>query len=117
MATIRTTCPACGEVDLTPNAVLVSVHMGADEGSYRFVCPKCLDPVEKRADKRIVALLRSVGVDVLESDADRQAPERPLVPHPEAPSDGPPLTPDDLIAFHFLLEDDERLAELLASAE
>lgn len=120
MATIRTTCPACGEVDLNPGSVLVSVQGATGEGSYRFVCPKCLDAVEKRADRRIVALLRSVGVDVLEASAvgEDLAAEAPAAePHPEQPPGGRPFTTDDVIAFHFLLQDDEALASLLASSE
>src|SRR5439155_7111413 len=64
MTTIRTTCPRCGEVDMGPEAILLSVLQGGVEGTYRFVCPQCMDAVEKRADRKIVALLVSAGVDV-----------------------------------------------------
>ena len=47
-----------------PEAILLSVARGGREGSYRFVCPVCADPVEKPADRKIVALLVSAGVDV-----------------------------------------------------
>ena len=113
MATIRTSCPGCGEVDLNPDAVMVSVQQETGEGSYRFVCPKCTDPVEKRADRRIVALLKSVGVGVAETAGEAEAPVG--VPHPESPPDGPQFTTDDVINFHFMLEDDEALASFLSS--
>ena len=64
MTTIRTTCPRCGEVDMGPQAILLSVRQNGREGSYRFTCPSCSDDVEKRADRKIVALLVSAGVDI-----------------------------------------------------
>ena len=36
MTTIRTTCPRCGEVDMGPEAILLSVLQGGREGTYRF---------------------------------------------------------------------------------
>jgi hypothetical protein len=112
MATIRTSCPGCGEVDLNPDAVMVSVHQESGEGLYRFVCPKCMEPVEKRADRRIVALLKSVGVGVVENG---EVPETVSVPHPESPPEGPLFTTDDVINFHFMLEDDDALAQFVSS--
>ena len=121
MATIRTSCPSCGEVDLSPDSVLVSVRTDTGEGSYRFVCPKCMDPVEKRADRRIVALLKSVGVGIMESgpddDWDGSLALAEAIPPPESRPDGDPLTADDLINFHFMLEDDEQMAAFLASMQ
>ena len=64
MTTIRTTCPRCGEVDMGPEAISLSVRSSGREGSYRFTCPRCDDAVEKRADRKIVALLVSAGVDL-----------------------------------------------------
>jgi len=57
MTTIRTTCPRCGEVDMGPEAISLAVRSNGREGSYRFTCPNCEDDVEKRADRKIVALL------------------------------------------------------------
>ena len=113
MATIRTSCPGCGEVDLNPDAVMVSVDQETGEGSYKFTCPKCTEPVEKRADRRIVALLKSVGVGVVESLAEAEAPAP--IPHPESPPEGPAFTADDVINFHFMLEDEEALQAFLSS--
>ena len=101
-----------------PEAILLNVLNGGTEGSYRFVCPSCLDPVEKRADRKIVALLVSAGVDVdaVESSEESQLDlplegQEPLERRPE----GPPFTIDDVIRFHFQLEDDRFLEELLSS--
>jgi hypothetical protein len=93
-----------------PESILLSVRENGREGSYRFTCPECEDAVEKRADRKIVALLVSAGVDI-----DRDA--EPGARHPElfdedgheGESAGPPapaFSPDDVIEFHYLLEDD-----------
>jgi predicted RNA-binding Zn-ribbon protein involved in translation (DUF1610 family) len=108
MTTIRTTCPQCGEVDMTPQAILLSITDRAGEGSYRFSCPTCLHTIEKPADRKVVALLLSAGVEIDDKEkAEREAAARAhevdaLEPKPP----GPRFTVDDLIAFHFLLEDD-----------
>jgi len=93
---------------MTPEAILLSIRDRAGEGSYRFSCPTCLHTVEKPADRKVVALLLSAGVELDDRQkAEREAAERAraleaLEPRPS----GPPLSVDDLIAFHFLLEDD-----------
>jgi hypothetical protein len=115
MTTIRTTCPRCGEVDMGPESILLHVVRGGREGTYRFTCPTCMDHVEKRADRKIVALLVSAGVDVaarggtatlFEQDVEDDLPP----PLPDAPA----LTIDDVIDFHFKLEDDRYIQEFLA---
>lgn len=60
VTTIRSTCPDCGEVDLVAEGVVVTMGETADEGSYSFVCPKCLNEIEKRADQKTMILLCSV---------------------------------------------------------
>jgi hypothetical protein len=102
-----------------PEAILLSVEPSGREGSYRFTCPSCSDAVEKRADRKIVALLVSAGVDI-----DR---DEPATLHPElfddegerqgtAP-DGPPFSIDDVIEFHFLMQDDQYIAGFLRQNE
>ncbi len=119
MTTIRTTCPRCGEVDMGPEAILLSVERGGSEGFYRFVCPECTGPVEKRADRKIVALLVSAGVDVSDGATagvqGRLEQLTEVVPDPRF-SDAPVFSVDDLIQFHFLLQDDE-FCRRLVSAE
>jgi hypothetical protein len=119
MTTIRTTCPRCGEVDMGPESILLSVAQGGREGTYRFTCPTCYDAVEKRADRKIVALLVSAGVDVAGRGGSSEERTEPMFdqeledPRGELPS-GPPLTIDDLIDFHFQLQDDCYIQEFLA---
>jgi predicted RNA-binding Zn-ribbon protein involved in translation (DUF1610 family) len=120
MTTIRTTCPRCGEVDMGPDAILLQVTRGGREGTYKFTCPTCMDAVEKRADRKIVALLVSAGVDVAGRatlteteelfDAEEVLPVDPRGPLPP----GPAFTIDDLIDFHFRLQDDRYIQDFLA---
>jgi len=101
-----------------PEAILLSVRDDGREGSYRFTCPGCADDVEKRADRKIVALLVSAGVDIAQSDRDPlqaamlfdDEDERQL------PS-GPAFSIDDVIEFHFLLQDDRYIQDFFASSD
>jgi hypothetical protein len=107
-----------------PEAILLSVLQGGIEGTYKFVCPQCMDSVEKRADRKIVALLVSAGVDV---DASRthgaadpgQRAQSELfddeIASLERRPEGPPFTIDDVIRFHFQLQDDRFLEQLMSS--
>jgi hypothetical protein len=105
-----------------PESILLSVQEGGREGTYRFTCPTCADDVEKRADRKIVALLVSAGVGVSggEGDVEERYDSMPLYddelppdPRGELP-DGPTFTADDLIDFHFLLDDDRYIEDFLA---
>lgn len=115
MTRIRASCPACGEVDLSPEEVVLHV-VRADDGevdeasTYRFTCPACEEPVAKPADERIVELLATGGVKVVEAEVE-------LPPHPEQPPAGPALTHDDLLDLHLALQGDEWFAELLTSVQ
>ena len=118
MTTIRTTCPRCGEVDMGPTAIELHVVRGGREGTYRFTCPTCMDDVEKRADRKIVALLVSAGVDVAGRGgtiADELPFEGPPMDEPPSPFAGLPVfTIDDVIDFHFRLQDDREIQSFLA---
>jgi hypothetical protein len=108
-----------------PESILLSVKQNGREGSYRFTCPSCADDVEKRADRKIVALLVSAGVDIDRDGGSGNGngaglldPETLFGDAPEDPRgilpDGPSFTIDDLIEFHFMLEDDSHIQEFLA---
>src|SRR3954449_11129203 len=62
VATIRASCPTCGDVELTTRDVTVQVCSNNNQGSYAFRCPECLMAVSKAAESRIVDLLVSSGV-------------------------------------------------------
>jgi hypothetical protein len=103
-----------------PEAILLSVERGGSEGFYQFVCPECMGPVEKRADRKIVALLVSAGVDVSDERQAatavqsrlEQVSEELAVPT-RAVSDAPAFISDDLIDFHYQLEDEDFCRRLL----
>ncbi len=103
-----------------PESILLQVMRGGREGTYRFECPTCMEPVEKRADRKIVALLVSAGVDV--SGPSSSATAEMFEPDIELPQDprgalppGPAFSIDDVIDFHFKLEDDRYIEQFLAA--
>lgn len=107
VTTIRANCPSCGDVQLTAGDLTVRVCADNEAGSYCFRCPECDRAVAKDASQRIVDLLVSSGVRM-------QVWRLPgeLAEHP----DGPALTPDDLLDFHLLLQEDgwfEHVAEMV----
>lgn len=116
MTRIRASCPSCGEVDLTPDQVLLAVYRD-DEGQvaagshYRFECPDCVTVVTKPADTRIAELLTTGGVPTEEEPVPAEDP-RPR--HPEDPPGGPALTLDDLLDLHELLREPDWFARLEA---
>src|SRR5438105_4706787 len=118
MTTIRTTCPRCGEVDMGPESILLSVRQNGREGSYRFTCPQCADDVEKRADRKIVALLVSAGVDIDRPGTGEQIDPQSLFEDDDDPRgvlpEGPAFSIDDVIEFHFMLEDEGYIQQFLA---
>ncbi len=104
---------------MTPDAILLTVRGQAGDGWYRFMCPACLDPVEKPADRKIVALLVSAGVDLADDETealafDGEGEAEQGDPYPEERPAGPAFTLDDVISFHFLLRDDGELARALS---
>ena len=100
---------------MTPASIRLSIRQDTGSGRYRFLCPTCLEPVEKPADRKIVALLVSAGVEPPEATGQMSSPEQ--LPSGEARDVplGPAFTLDDLIDFHFLVQDDIQLDKGLLS--
>jgi len=102
-----------------PEAILLSVRDDGREGSYRFTCPACADDVEKRADRKIVALLVSAGVDIAQPD--RGSLQAAMLfddaGEDRATPEGPAFSIDDVIEFHFLLQDDRYIQDFFASSD
>lgn len=122
MTRIRATCPSCGEVDLRPDDIRLEIVGDSpsdvcDGSYYAFSCPDCAGTVTKPADDRIARLLRSGGVVVtyrsaaphLDAEIARAVA---LLDHPEGMPIAPPLTRDDLLDFHLLLQGDDWFDEL-----
>lgn len=87
-------------MDLTADDIELRLSSVGEKSQYGFECPVCDDFVWKPADDRIVQLLISGGV------------KASMVPD-DTHSDLPALTYDDLLDFHFALENGSFLEELL----
>lgn len=105
MATIRASCPDCGDVELTTKDVHVRICDDNNVGTYSFRCPHCRMTVVKPAEARTIDLLVASGV----SFTTWRLPAELNEPHV-----GEPISHDDLLDFHHLLNDDTRLTEALA---
>jgi hypothetical protein len=106
VATIRASCPECGDVELTTRDVSVQVCSSNNEGSYSFLCPHCRLAVSKPAEPRIVDLLVSSGVRLSVWHLPAELEET---------HEGAPINYDDLLEFHFQLQQEgwfERLTSL-----
>ncbi len=103
MATIRASCPDCGDVEVTTQDMTVRVCVDNNEGSYVFRCPDCIMMVSKQAEQRIVDLLVSSGVKVEPWSLPSELREQPGADR---------LTHDDLLDFHELLEGDRWFDEV-----
>jgi hypothetical protein len=100
---------------MNADEISLVLEPSGDRGEYGFVCPVCCDAVSKPANRKTVALLIAAGVEPSPGEIDQELPLRTLPPEDLGPDpDAAPLSMDDLIAFHFLLEDEQALAESLA---
>ena len=95
VTTIKATCPSCGEVELTPDDIELRVCTHAPASYYVFGCPTCTHAVQKPADDRVIQLLISGGVRAIVWELPDEILETRA---------GDPLTHDDLLDFHLLLE-------------
>jgi predicted RNA-binding Zn-ribbon protein involved in translation (DUF1610 family) len=103
MTTIKASCPSCGEVDLTAEDIVLRITAIPTSNTYGFSCPACGRFVEKPADERIIRLLLSGGVVPVVVNVPAEILEA---------REGPPITHDDLLTFHELLQDDDWFSEL-----
>jgi predicted RNA-binding Zn-ribbon protein involved in translation (DUF1610 family) len=105
MATIRASCPDCGDVELTTADVSVRVCDDTQAGTYAFRCPHCAMMVVKPAETRTIDLLVASGVAYYTWRLPAELSE---------PRHGEPINHDDLLDFHDLLQDDRRIEQALA---
>ena len=115
MAMIWSACPRCGGLVLDAEQVeIVAVPgrpMDREHGSrFQFTCPMCDRRVRRSLDEETAQALIRVGVQV-------RPPNHPVFGRRPEPPDsrppGPPLTPDDLLDLHLLLEEDDWFDRLL----
>jgi hypothetical protein len=95
MATIKASCPCCGDVDLTPAQVRLVVCSVPDWSYYAFGCAGCGDEIRKPASTQVQGLLRTGGVKVEQWVVPAEALEE---------HDGPAITYDDVLDFALRLE-------------
>ena len=95
-ATIRVTCPACGDLELRADQVQVLINPVDQRSSYAFRCTECEIVITKPAEERVVRILVSSGVAV--------RPWRIPAEVAEA-REGQPINWDDILDFHNQLCD------------
>jgi hypothetical protein len=106
MATvIKASCHECGDVELAVDDLRVRICAEDEQGSYVFRCPTCQMSVVKPAEQRIVDLLVASGVELVQWRLPAELYER---------RHGAPITHDDLIDFHHLLQRDDWFSQVLA---
>jgi hypothetical protein len=111
VTTIRASCPECGDVQLTPKDLRVRVCVDDNAGSYCFECPFCGRSVSKPAERRIVDLLVSSGVQMEVWAMPAELAEV---------HSGAPINYDDLLDFHLTLKRDDwfhALVEMVEASE
>jgi hypothetical protein len=112
MTIIRTKCPDCGEVDMGAGAISLSLATDGERGAFAFTCPECFVEVNRPASRKTVALLIAAGVEPAPMDDLLESVDWSMPLDDQSPTPGAaPFSLDDLIAFHFLLDDDVALAE------
>jgi predicted RNA-binding Zn-ribbon protein involved in translation (DUF1610 family) len=109
MATIRASCPDCGDVEFTTRDVQVRVSAPDGSGTYAFSCPGCAVTVVKAAETRTIDLLLASGVSLATGEVPAEIEERPVFEDP--------ITHDDLLDFHQLLHRDDSWFEALSQDE
>ena len=105
MTTIKASCPACGDISLTPADVRLVVCSNEVWSYYAFDCPDCTDDVRKPADEEIIALLISGGVQAQQW----HVPAEALEDHA-----GDAISYDELLDFALWLDGHDQLAANLA---
>ena len=103
---IKASCCDCGDVELGVDDLKVRVCTYDDQGSFVFRCPTCHMSVAKPAEPRVIELLVASGVRLVKW----RLPAEIFEPHR-----GDPITHDDLIEFHKLLEKDDWYEAVLGS--
>jgi hypothetical protein len=94
VATVRASCPTCGDIETTSDAVWVLRYSTTGASSYAFVCPSCRLRVTKPATDAVIALLVDAGSRCVSWGLPAELTE---------PKTGAPVTHDDLLAFHLAL--------------
>lgn len=103
MALIRATCSDCGDVELRSNGLHLRVCAETGAATYVFRCPECTMAEVGPADTDVVDVLVSAGVSLTRWSLPAELDEC---------RDGHPITHDDLLDFHEMLQGDAWMAAL-----
>lgn len=95
MATIKASCPSCGDVELKPAQVRLVVCSVKEWSYYAFGCTSCGEEIRKPAGKDVQGLLRTGGVPVEHWVVPAEALEE---------RSGPAITYDDVLDFALRLQ-------------
>ena len=115
MTTLSIECAHCGTtLEIPTGSALLDLddteaHVDT-AGTVSWICDTCEDIATQSVTWRTLLLLVTAGAHLF----DEQDDERPT--HPEAPPAGPPLTADDLLDIHTLLDDPTWFAQLETAA-
>ena len=102
---VEADCPSCGRVRVASDDVVVRVCVDHQSSTYAFRCPACGLRTALPANDRIVDVLTAAGADFdVWYLPDELRETRP---------GGPPLTNDDVLDFHLLLERQDWFERLL----
>lgn len=104
MATIRASCNGCGDVELTSRDVTVRVCRNDGSGTYSFPCPRCGQIAVRSAEPRVIELLVTSGVRLVTWSLPAELQEI---------HQGEPISHDDLLDFHALLQTDTWMDTIL----
>lgn len=106
MATIRANCDTCGDVEFMTTQVTVHAPEDGGAGTYAFSCPHCRLTIVRPAERPTMDLLIAAGVNHTTWRRPAELVERDQLA-------STPITHDDLVAFHRLVEDDGALQAAL----
>lgn len=109
MALVRATCSDCGDVEMSSNELSVRICLDTDEATYLFRCPLCRMTEVKSADTYVVEILSQAGVDTTSWRLPAELRERR--------GGGSAINHDDLLDFHTLVTNDDRLHQALLGAD
>ncbi len=103
MSSVLVNCSYCEATSDVPAAgVLLDIQAAA----LSWVCLECGELDEQDVPPHMLQKLIDVGASLITSDVGS------LPPHPESPPHGEPLTHDDLLDLHELLEEPSWLIRL-----
>ncbi|MCB0988237.1 MAG: hypothetical protein KDB09_10765 [Acidimicrobiales bacterium] len=103
MATIRASCDRCGDIEMTSRDLTVRVCRNDGSGTYCFACPLCHERGVREAEPRVVELLVTSGVRLVTWSLPAELSES---------HHGAPITHDDILDFHALLETEDWMSRL-----